>query len=65
MWVVDEMLRKVFGWVLGGLRKIKWGLVVVAGTPVAGNGREAVREMSLRETESEMRKRGSVKESGR
>ena len=55
-WVVNEKLRKWYGWTHGGLRKMKWGLVVVARTPMARNSEEAVKEMSLRETESEMGK---------
>ena len=51
--MVDGKLRKVVGWDLGGLRKKKCSLAGDVRAPVAGFGRETVREMRVRGPEGE------------
>ena len=63
-WVVNEKLTKWYGWTLRGLRKKMGSLASEYGAPVAENGEEAVKEMSLREIESEMGKRENEMDDG-
>ena len=54
---MDENLRKVDGWALRGLGKMKRSFTSNDGAPVAIGSEEAVKGLSLKERNSEMRKR--------